>query len=105
SPRLRVVRCREVLPADQRISCAAGNSVRRWSVAIAVSLTVPNVRFDLASREADVPQHVVIESLKLRDGALHDPFLGATADDARERLAISPHQAGVRGCREQNVDD
>ena len=35
-----------------------------------------------ASCEADVLQHVIIESLKLRDGAPHEQFFNGVADDA-----------------------
>jgi hypothetical protein len=96
-----------VSPADQRISCPRGKSGSVWSVAIAVSLTVPDARFDFASCEADVPQHVVIESLKLRDGALHDPLFRGMAKGAHERFAISLQQAGMDGgCRrEWNVSN
>jgi len=88
------------LPADQRIGRPAGKFSERWLVAMAIALTVPDARFDLAAREADVPQHVVVECLKLRNGALHDPFRCGIVDGARKAFAISPQQAQVgRGCR------
>ena len=59
---------------------------------------MPDTRLDLASCEADVPQHVVIESLKLRDGAFHDPFFKGIAEDTREALARSSPRAHAGGC-------
>jgi hypothetical protein len=65
-----------------------------------VILFVPSpsgARFDLASRDADVPQRAVIELVKRRDGAAHDPFLNSAANDARERVAKSAPRVNADG--------